>query len=288
LTKQGKADEAKAQYDNAVTAYQKAIEAGDDVAVHLQLALVHDKLGAYTDEIQQLRLLVDPANGAKPDLVKKAQAKLDETLAKVGTVVFKVSPEGATITRDGVQIGDAPMTTPLALVPGAYTFSFAAVGYQPKDVEVKVEAGGEIERSVELAPVPVVVRPVIHDEVETAEAPKQPDRMPLYLGAGATGAFLVAGTAFGIAAISAHKTFVAPKTSPSDRADAQSYGRLRAHLADASFGCMVIAGAFTGYWYWFHIRNATAEAPPERIPPKVDVIPWVQPGGGGFVVTGDL
>src|SRR4051812_6850489 len=39
-----KPDESKAQYENAITAYTKAIEAGDDVSVYLQLAAVEEKL----------------------------------------------------------------------------------------------------------------------------------------------------------------------------------------------------------------------------------------------------
>ena len=45
LAKQNKADDAKAQYDEAINAYGKAIEAGDDPSYALALAVAEDKAG---------------------------------------------------------------------------------------------------------------------------------------------------------------------------------------------------------------------------------------------------
>ena len=42
-------------------------------------------------------------------------------------------------------------------MPGTYTFSFAADGFQPKDLEITVEAGQESERSVELDPIKIII-----------------------------------------------------------------------------------------------------------------------------------
>ena len=45
LARRKKPDEAKAKYENAVTAYEKSIEAGDDLGVYSDLAAVEEKLG---------------------------------------------------------------------------------------------------------------------------------------------------------------------------------------------------------------------------------------------------
>src|SRR5689334_14980602 len=42
-TRQKKPDDAKTFYDNAATAYEKAIEASDDVNLHFDLAVLHEK-----------------------------------------------------------------------------------------------------------------------------------------------------------------------------------------------------------------------------------------------------
>src|SRR5687767_7916988 len=80
LAKQNKLDEAKVQYTNAVTAYQKAIEASDDasaVALNWQLANAEEKAGDLPSAMKHYKLLV-AAQGVKPDLVKKSTTKLDD------------------------------------------------------------------------------------------------------------------------------------------------------------------------------------------------------------------
>ena len=57
-----------------------------------------------------------------------------------------------------------PFSRTVVLVPGVHTVSFAAVGYQPRDVEIRVEAGSESERKITLEPVPVVIQ--VEDTVE--------------------------------------------------------------------------------------------------------------------------
>src|SRR5438270_5912761 len=66
-----KPDESKAQYENAVTAYTKAIEAGDDITVYLQLAAVEEKLDDLPAAIHAYNVVIKPDAGAKPDVVKK-------------------------------------------------------------------------------------------------------------------------------------------------------------------------------------------------------------------------
>ena len=79
------------------------------------------------------------------------------------------------------------MKEPLVLMPGTVTVSLTAVGYQPKDVEIKIEAGSESERKITLDPVPVVIKQVVKDEPEPEPVkPKPPSKLPLYIGAGVT------------------------------------------------------------------------------------------------------
>src|SRR5262249_54365227 len=161
--------------ENAVTAFQKAIESGDDVGVNYQLAIVEDKLGIDAAAYKHLKLVVDPNANAKPDIAKKAQAKLDEISAKIGVVTLTITPPGTQVRLTGEQFGERPRTEPLVFDPGTYTLSFSAVGFQPKDAEIKVEAGSESERKIELEAVPVVVKPVEPDHDEPAPVAKGPD-----------------------------------------------------------------------------------------------------------------
>ncbi len=118
-TKKGKADEAKESYDNAIVAYGKAIDAGDDPNVYFALAALQDKLGNFPEAIRNYRLVAAAPKGVTPAIAKQVPAKLDAATAKVGLVTLVVSPEGTTISLNGTEIGKAPLSGPLVLLPGA-------------------------------------------------------------------------------------------------------------------------------------------------------------------------
>jgi PEGA domain len=300
-TRKNKAEDAKLQYENALTAYAKAIEASDDPLLHYELGLVEDKLGKFDLAAVHMRTVVAAKTGVKPDILKKATAKYDELTTKVGLVTLTVNTEGATITLNGAEIGKSPITEPLIVMPGTYTLSFSADGYQPKDSEIKVEAGSESERAIELDPIKIVVEPIKNepDGPITTTAPKPPSKLPIYVGGGAAVVFAGVGLVTGILAISAHSTFTAGDSKAVDRADAKSNGTTLAHVTDIMFAGALVAGGFTAYWYFFKYKPAQkklteGEQPIIRRDPnapdisKVDVIPWVQPTAGGFSVAGSF
>lgn len=283
LTRQGKTDDAKAQYDQAVQAFDKAIELGDDPSYTLALATAEDKAGDPAGAYKHVKALLalDPA--PKADVVKKAQAKLEELEGKVGKVTLTVEPDGTQIMIDGKTVGESPMTEPLVLSPGTYTVSFAAVGFEPKETELKPEAGSESERKIQLTPVKVPVKPV---EIEPAPAPivaAKPSMLPVYIGGGATAALLATSIVYDFKAKHQHDIFTGKTTSANDRLDARDNGKLFAHVADATLAGTIAAAAFTGYWYWFKVRPATQETQP-----KVGVAPWVQPDASGLTAFGSF
>ncbi|HEY5921063.1 MAG TPA: PEGA domain-containing protein [Kofleriaceae bacterium] len=295
MTKQGK-PEAKAQYENAVTAYQKAIEASDDVSINYQLALALDKAGMTPDALKHLKIVTAAAQDIKPAVMKNAQARLDEYSMKVGVVALTITPEGTQVSIEGKPVGEAPLTEPLVLMPGTHKVSLTAVGFQPKDVDLKVEAGSESERKIALEPVPIISKPQV-DEPEPVpiEQPKGPDKRPLYVGAAVGGGLVAIAVVTGIVAVSKHGTYTDDTASPTDRADAQSSGKTFARLTDVCIVGAVAAGAFTAYWYQYKYRpQAQALAERQQAQAKVDVVPWVQPAqvsagfSGGLSVAGQF
>ena len=284
-----KPDDARVQYENALTAYTKAIEFGGDVAVYVELAVVEHKLGKSDEAAKHLRLVIK-APGVKPDVVSKATAKLDEVSTAIGLVTLKVNPAGATVSLSGVELGTAPLTEPLILMPGAYVFSFAADGFQPKEIEIAVEAGSESERGIDLDLVKIIVEPMKPPEpnLEPPIAIKSPSTLPLYFAGGATVAFTGGAAVAGILAVGQHTTFTASGSSNAERSDAKSSGQRFAKIADGAMLGAILAGGFTAGWYLFHYRPARrkfAEDAPvyvrraRRDTPvvsKVVVAPWVQ------------
>lgn len=290
LTRRGQVDEALQQYKNAVTAYRRSIEAGDDVSVNYQLAIAEDKAGLTADAIKHLKLVL-AAEGVKPRIVKTAQSKLDELSMKVGVVKLSITPDGTQVAIEGKPIGETPLSESLVLMPGVYKVTLTAVGFQPKDLDLKIEAGSESERNIELEPVPVVTQaPAVEDPLPEvpAETPRGPNMLPLYIGGGAAIGLTLAATVTGIVAVSKHGTYTDAAATPSQRADAQSSGKTFALVTDLCIVGAVGAAAFTAYWYQFKYRPEARERAERDTQAKVDVLPWVQPQAGGVTVAGSF
>lgn len=297
LTKQGKADEAKTSYVNAAVAYGKAIEASDDVAIQLSLANALHKSGDVLGAMKACKVVL-AAQGVKPDITKKAQTKLDELLLEVGVVTLTVTPEGTAVSMGGTQIAEAPLTEPLVLAPGTHVITLTAVGYQPKDVEIKIEAGGESDRKVDLEPIPMVTK-AIEPELVPEKPPEiaRPSLLPIYIGGGATVGLVLLATVTGMVAIGYHKNYE-DAVLPDERADNRSSGKAFALTTDLALLGAVGAAAFTTYWYMVKYRPAAriADTGPERqalrgrsdLSPKVDVLPWVQSDAGGLTAVGSF
>jgi hypothetical protein len=303
-TKKKKDDEAKGHYEAALNAYTKALELADDaqlLAMRYETGLLLEKLGKFDLAAGHMRAVTRAKTAIKPDILKKATTKYDELSMKVGLVTLTVNTEGATISLNGAELGKSPLTEPLIFMPGTYTLSFAADGYQPKDSEIKVEEGSETERAIELEPIKIVVTPINTDPEPTLPdvKPKGPSLLPVYIGGGLTVAFGVTSIITGIMATSQHSTFVAGDSSKVERDDAKANGKTLAHVTDALLVGTVVAGGFTAYWYFFKYRPAKKKlaedpsAPGRRDPnapdiSKVDVVPWVQTTGAGFSVLGSF
>ncbi|MBV8759609.1 MAG: tetratricopeptide repeat protein [Deltaproteobacteria bacterium] len=289
LAKQNKADDAKAQYIEAINAYQKAIEQADpiDPAWTFALAVVQDKAGDSAAAYKQLKAFVAMQPPPKADLLKKAQAKFDEVDAKVGKVTLTVKPDGTQIMMGDKTVGEAPMTDALILSPGTYTISFAAVGFEPKDVELKIEAGSETDRKIELVPVKVKIKP--HETEGEPETPvvTKPNMLPVYVGGGATAVLLVTSIVYDFRAKHQHDIYTAKATATKDRLDARDNGKLFAHVADATLVGAIGAAAFSGYWYWYKVRPAQAAMGKEK-QAKVAPVPWVEPGAAGITFGGEF
>jgi len=296
-TRKTKPDEAKAFYEQASTAYTKAIESGDDLNLYYDLAVVDEKLGKLDVAVRHLRFVVAATGNVKADIKKKAQLKHDDLTMKVGLVSLQVEQDGTTVTLAGTVLGKSPFAEPLVFLPGSYTLTFESDGYQPKDVEIRVEAGSEAERKIELEAIKIVVAPPRQpDGSETTVEPsvvKPPSKLPLYIGGGITvaafGAFIVGG----ILAVGEHGTFVAADSTRNERLDAQASGQNYALFSDVMLGTTIVAAGFTTFWYLFKYRkgNAKAAESPSTSPlaptmSKVDVLPWVQPSASGFSVAG--
>lgn len=287
-TRAKNADDAKTQYGNAITAFEKSIEAGDDLSLNLQIAAVEEKLGRIDLAARYYKLVTTAKTGVTPSQVKQAQAKYDDATTKVGLVTLTVVPDGTTITTNGEKLGVTPLTEPLIFMPGDYTLTMSADNYVDKETEIKVEAGSESDRKIELEP-RKPSNPNIDSEPVVAQEPpppppSKPSMIPVYVAGGAGVILLGVAVGADLTARSWHNTFVAPNTSKDERDYAKDHGKTWAHVGDASLiGGVVGVGVAAG-WYFLKVRKG-ATAQPEKAA-KVDMVPWVQPDAGGLTIAG--
>ena len=279
FTRRNNLSEARAQYEIAEQSFRKAIELGGDATVQHDLGTALAKLGKFADAVKELRVVLK-AQGARADLVKKATAKIDELSAEVGTLMLVIKPEGTSISLGGVEVGKAPLAESIVLMPGTYTIAFAADGHQPREIEVKVEAGSESERTIELEQITIVVDPVKPkepDEVTAPLEPAPPSKRMLYIGGGVSLGLVAIGTITGIVAVGRHGTFTDADATPAEREDARSSGKSLALVTDLCLVGAVIAGGYTAYHYIYKYKPAVRK----HAETKVGLVPWVQPASGG-------
>ncbi len=299
LVKKKKPDEAVPHYENAVTAFEKALEAGADLNVAYALADAHDKLGHYDVAVRMYRSVVADGSTAKPDTIKKANTKLEVALGNVGQVMLVVIPEGATISLGGNVIGTAPMPEPLIMMPGTYSFAFEADGYQPKELELTVEATSELEKTIEMEKIAIIVeplRPAEPDELVAPPAPvaSGPSKVPLVVGGAVTVGLATTAIITGVMARSANSDFKSEGNSASDQEFYKDRGQRLALITDLAIGGAVVAGGFTVLWYVFKYSKGP-EVPDENnrsrnapVMSKLDVVPWVEPTASGLSVLGSF
>ncbi|HLL21989.1 MAG TPA: PEGA domain-containing protein [Kofleriaceae bacterium] len=288
-TRAKKLEDAQTSYDNAITAYEKAIEASEDPNVGFDLAVAFEKAGKLDRAVTQYRAFAKLA-GVRAELAKKATARVDDLTMKVGLVMIITKPEAATISLAGVEVGTTPLVEPLVLMPGTHTLSLSAEGYTAKEVELRVDAGSESERTIELPAVQDTTPPPTKKAVEAPveqpvviAPPSPPSKLPLYLGAGATGGFVLVATVTGIMAVGKHGTFEDETVGPAARADAKDSGERLALVTDVCLVGAVVAGGVTAYWYFAKYKPAQ-----RKLETKTAVVPWVKPDAGGLVLAGSF
>ena len=300
-TRARRPDDAKVSYENAATAFEKSIEAGTDLNTYALLADIEEKLGKIDRAVRHYRVVVKAQAGIRPDVLKKATARVAELSAQVGIVTLTVKPDGAVISLAGAELGKTPLAEALVLMPGTYTVALQAEGFQPREAELVIEAGSETERAIDLDPVQItVVAPVKQEPVEPPPPPSGPSRLPIYVGGGAAVALLGTAVITGILAAGQHGTYTSKDATSIEREDARINGKRLALASDLTLVGGLAAGGFTAYWYFLKYkpgqRNLTEQRPAtargthrprdEAQSAKVELVPWVQSAASGLTVVG--
>jgi hypothetical protein len=243
-----------------------------------------DQSGKSDEAIKGYEALLADPNSSKvgDDKLADARARLATLKAAlVGEVTVSTSAPGAVLLVDGAP-QPGPLPTVLKLSPGPHKLTLTAEGYEAKEVDLQVQAGTQVQQSIEMLPRPAPPPPVVPVAVAEVTPPPPPpekhSKVPAYVTLGIAAGGAVVGTIFGVKALSAKSDFDSnPTTQHADDTERNAL------IADMAFGVALTLGV-TGIVLLTSGDEAEAtKAAKLRLPPKSTfrVLPYMGRESGG-------
>ncbi|HYQ02687.1 MAG TPA: hypothetical protein VER96_28640 [Polyangiaceae bacterium] len=126
--------------------------------VRFNIALCEERLGLLVAALGDYELAGSDAQTQKADQVRQeVDARLESLKARIPRVVVKrgEGADSATISLDGVSLGDSVLNSPLPVDPGPHVVEGAAAGYLPfkESFRVAEQQTATIEVKLELEPI---------------------------------------------------------------------------------------------------------------------------------------
>jgi len=163
--------------------------------VRFNIALCEERLGLLVAALGDYELAGSDAQTQKADQVRQeVDARLESLKARVPRVVVKrgEGADSATISLDGVSLGDSVLNSPLPVDPGPHVVEGAGAGFLPFKQAFRVAEQQTATIEVKLQPQPTKPEPPV---VPPAAAPAQSLRTAGYVVGGAGIASLIASGA---------------------------------------------------------------------------------------------
>ncbi len=163
--------------------------------VRFNIALCEERLGRLVAALGDYELAASDAQAEKADQVRQeVDARLESLRARVPRVVVSrgEGADAATISLDGVSLGDSVLNAPLPVEPGPHVVEATGAGYQPFKQSFRVAEQQNFTVQVKLEPNPVI--PELVAPVAPQAAP-QHMRTAGYIVGGAGIASLIASGA---------------------------------------------------------------------------------------------
>lgn len=247
------------RYAEALTAFQRAYELRPNAVVLLPILESQERLDQVGPAIATLERYMRDA----PETVDRAplQTRLAALQQRPGHVTVTSEPPGARVRVDGAaREGVTPIE--LDLARGDHAIDLSLTGHASASQSVSLEPGARTTVALRLTPEAAPTPPVTAAATPTpASAPvTTPPRNTspvVWVAAGLAGVGLIAGTVFGVMALSDSNEYNnAPSRELLDR------GERNAVLSDVGFGTAIAAGAVAVVVY-FAGRGQADAAPPQ-------------------------
>jgi tetratricopeptide (TPR) repeat protein len=276
---------AAGDFSSAYTGFSKANELIPSAQATYWATKSLDQVGRSDEAIKGYETLLADPNNSKigDDKLADARARLAALkAAQVGEITVSTTAPGAVLLVDGAP-QPGPLPTVLKLSPGPHKLTLTAEGYDAKEVDLQVQAGTQVQQSIEMLPhtppPPPVVPVAVAEVTPPPPPPEKQSKVPAYVTLGIAAGGAVVGTIFGVKALSAKSDFDSNPTA--QHADDTERNAL---IADMAFGVALTLGV-TGIVLL--TSNDEAEAPAKaaklRQPPKATfrVLPYMGRESGG-------
>ncbi len=249
----------------------------------LNLADCSERLGRLASAWQYAQEAADRFGpDARGDLARQKVAELSPRLARLTFHLGVGAPAGATVVRDGIELGAASLDTPLPVDAGEHHITVRAPGHAPREVVLRVEDGQS--RTLECEAGPEGAQGLFGAPASVAQ--------PVGIALGVLGiAGIAAGAVTGLLTIDRRNTVAAncdvSKACNPVGVAAASEGKTLSVVSTATFigGAAALA---TGVVLVIAGRSGSASSTTGKAHPTTALLPILGPTGAGLLFRGEL
>ncbi len=249
---EGSAHYVAGRYDDALVAFERAYSLRPNPVVLLPILECHDRLGHVPEAIRTL----DTYLHAMPEIRNRAllETRLENLRRRPAHVHVITTPPGARLTINGQLHRDATPTD-VDLPPGHHVLVTSLSGYTSVTREFDTAAGTPRDEVVALLPEAAPAETPTPVAVPLRPRPTRGPSAVVWIAAGLAGASLIAGTTFGVIALSENNDYDQNPTR-----ETRERGLRYAAISDVSFG-LAAASAIFGTVMYFVERGRPAVEP---------------------------
>ena len=242
------------EYERALVEFERAYALAPSVGVLFNLAQVNAQLHRYAKAIPLYeRYLAEGGTDLSEARVAEVERALVEARGRTAKLIVRVDQPAAEITLDDQPFATSPMPGSVMIDSGQHKIVVAKSGFRAAMRTIAL-AGGD-DSTIDLT-----LEPEVRDRTVIVE---KTSRAPLWIAWGATGAFAIGTTVFGIAALDAGADLDRLKgeqDSEAKRSSAASRIKTSSVLADA-FGAATLVSAGVALYFTLTLKPSTATSP---------------------------
>lgn len=153
------------KFAEALAEFERAYEIQPHPLVLYNIAVCHRELSHYQDSVKFYKRFVTEGKGQVPAArLTAAQTELDDVLARIARLTVTVTPDGATLSVDGAELGTL-VEMPLILAPGEHRIVAHAEGRLDAVRVIRVASGDELTVELMTVEVPTSSAKIVNQAV---------------------------------------------------------------------------------------------------------------------------